>query len=124
MFFNSVKEINRLEKEINRLLSKGMSNIYSQVTIEKKWLTQNFDFKSLKSLSPGQFLGSSNLFSNFLLQLQNQRLFYYFYFERNYDVLKSKNPCFLLKFNKAETELRMENPTHSFREMNHMLQLL
>ena len=36
MFFNSVKEINRLEKEINRLLSKGMSNIYSQVTIEKK----------------------------------------------------------------------------------------
>ena len=24
MFFNSVKEINRLRKEINRLLSKGM----------------------------------------------------------------------------------------------------
>ena len=124
MFFNSVKEINRLEKEINRLLSKGMSNIYSQVTIEKEWLTQNFDFKSLKSWSPGQFLGSSNLFSNFLLQLQNQRLFYYFYFERNYEVLKSKSPCFLLKFNKAETELRMENPTRSFREMNHVLQLL
>ena len=26
--------------------------------------------------------------------------FYYFYFERNYDVLKSKSPCFLLSKNK------------------------
>ena len=34
MLFNSVKEINRLIKEINRLLSKGMSNIYLKVTIE------------------------------------------------------------------------------------------
>ena len=32
--FNSVKEINRLRKEINRLLSKGISNIYLKVTIE------------------------------------------------------------------------------------------
>ena len=32
--FNSIKEINRLRKEINRLLSKGMSNIYLKVTIE------------------------------------------------------------------------------------------
>ena len=51
MFFASIKEmnrllkeinrlpskgINRLRKEINRLLSKGMSNIYLKVTIEKK----------------------------------------------------------------------------------------
>ena len=50
MFFTSVKEINRLRKEINRLLSKGinrlikeiirlsskgMSNVYLKVTIEK-----------------------------------------------------------------------------------------
>ena len=28
MFFSSVKEINRLLKEVNRLLSKGMSGIY------------------------------------------------------------------------------------------------
>ena len=34
MFFNSNKEINRLWKEINRLLSKGMSNIFLKVTIE------------------------------------------------------------------------------------------
>ena len=33
--FNSIKEINRLRKEINRLLSKGMSNIYLKDTIEK-----------------------------------------------------------------------------------------
>ena len=34
MFFNSIKERNRLRKEINRLLSKGMSNIYLKVAIE------------------------------------------------------------------------------------------
>ena len=39
MFFSSIKEINRLLKEINGLLSKGMSNIYLEVTIEKKWHT-------------------------------------------------------------------------------------
>ena len=32
MFFNSVKEINRFRKEINRLLIKGISNIYLKVT--------------------------------------------------------------------------------------------
>ena len=32
--FNSIKEINMLRKELNRLLSKGMSNIYLKVTIE------------------------------------------------------------------------------------------
>ena len=34
MFFNSNKEINRLRREINRLLHRGMSNIYLNVTIE------------------------------------------------------------------------------------------
>ena len=34
MFLNLVEEINRLRKEINRLLSKEMSNIYLKVTIE------------------------------------------------------------------------------------------
>ena len=33
-FFNSDKQINTLRKEINRLLCKGMSNIYLKVTIE------------------------------------------------------------------------------------------
>ena len=34
MFLNSIKELNRLRKEINRLLSKGISIIYLKVTIE------------------------------------------------------------------------------------------
>ena len=36
MFFNSIKEIKTFRKEINKLLSKGMSNIYLKVAIEKK----------------------------------------------------------------------------------------
>ena len=56
MIFNSIKEINRLRKETNRLLSKGMSKIYLKVTIEKNFRrSQNFDFVSLKNLSPSQF---------------------------------------------------------------------
>ena len=38
MFFISIKEINRPRKEVNRLLSKEMSNIYLKVTIDKKLL--------------------------------------------------------------------------------------
>ena len=53
MFFSSIKEI-------NRLISKGMSNIYLKVTIEKNWHFQNFDFLNLKNSSPGKFLGSYN----------------------------------------------------------------
>ena len=49
-------------------------------------------------------------------------LFYYFNFERNYDVFKLKSPCFLLKkninFNKNERESNMKNPTFTFRDMN------
>ena len=50
MFFDSIKKKTRLRKEINRLLSKGMSNIYRKVTVEtlsklrfsgfKKFITQ------------------------------------------------------------------------------------
>ena len=46
---------------------------------------------------------------------------YYFNFERNYDVLKAKNPCISLKkklnSNKHETESKMENFS-AFRETN------
>ena len=56
MFFNSIKEINRLRKELNRLLSQGISNIYLKVTIET---FSNFQFLGLKNLSPGnKFLGA------------------------------------------------------------------
>ena len=37
MFFSSVKET-------NRLISKGISKIYLNVTIEKNWRSQNFSF--------------------------------------------------------------------------------
>ena len=46
----------------------------------------------------------------------------------NYDVLKLKSPCFLLKkninFNKNETESKMEDLTHNFRETILVLQLI
>ena len=51
-------------------------------------------------------------------------VFYYFNLERNFDVLKSKSPCFLLNkninSNKNETESKIENPTKTFRENNHV----
>ena len=60
MFFNPVKKMNKLKKEIIKLLNKKMPNIYLKVTIEKKWCTQNGGFQNLKSSSPGQFLGISH----------------------------------------------------------------
>ena len=71
MLFSSIKDI-------NRLISKGMSNIYLKVTIEKKWHTPNFDFLSLNSCLHVSFWGApTNVdiieFSNFLLQIKNQR---------------------------------------------------
>ena len=44
MDINSVKEINSSIKEINRLLSKGISNIYWKLTTKKIWRSQNFGF--------------------------------------------------------------------------------
>ena len=111
MFFSSIKEI-------NRSISRRMSNIYLKVTIEKNWRSQNFDFLSLRNLSPGQFLGSSNsrryhwILKLIAIWVQNCLwLFYYFNFERNYDVLKSKNPCILwnknINFNKNQKESKI-----------------
>ena len=54
MFFDSVNS-NRLRKEINRLLSKG---IFTYKLCEKNWHWQNFDFQGLKNLSPAQFSGA------------------------------------------------------------------
>ena len=54
--------------------------------------------------------------------------FLLFYFERNYDVLRSGSPSILLNkninFNKSETESKIENPTQRFRETNFALQLI
>ena len=45
MFFNSMKEINRLTKEINKLLNKGMSNIYLKVLLRKTNVLKTSIFK-------------------------------------------------------------------------------
>ena len=112
MFFNSVKEI-------NRLLSKGMTNIYLKVTIKKNWRSQNLDFLSLGNLSRGQFLGSSNsgrfhwtlkLLAAFL-KLEVSQSVYAFCWTK-------------INFNKNETESEMENPAYSLGETNFMLQLI
>ena len=53
MFFSLVKEI-------NKLISKGIIVLISKLTIVRNWRSQNFDFLSLKNLSPDQFQGSPN----------------------------------------------------------------
>ena len=77
--------------------------------------------KRSKSLSPGQFFGCSNPRSyNWVL--------YYFNFERNYDIIKSKSLCFLLNKNislsKNEKKSKPENPAQTFREINVVVQLI
>ena len=58
--------MNRLRKEINRLLSKEMSNIYLKVTIdEKNQLSQNFDFLGLKSHVSFGEIQLAKIFLNF-----------------------------------------------------------
>ena len=101
----------RLLKEITRLVSKGMSNIYLKVTIEKNWRFQNFDFLSLKDFPKGQFLRSSRSRKYWILKLlvETQKsevweqkcvwFFYYFNFEKNFDISKLKSLCILLNKN-------------------------
>ena len=55
--FNSIKEINRLRKEMNRLLSKGMSHIYLKVTTET---FSKLQFSGPKKFVTRSLLGSSN----------------------------------------------------------------
>ena len=55
--FNSVKEINRLKREINRLLGKGMSNIYLKVTIE---MYSKLRFSGFKKFVTRLVLGRPN----------------------------------------------------------------
>ena len=96
-----------------------MPNIYLNVTIEKNWRPQNFKFKKFVIRSVFGELQLTQISFNFKIIFENcVWLFYYFNFESNYDVLKSKKPCILLKknknFNKNKMESKMENSTHSF----------
>ena len=131
MFFSLVKEI-------NRLISKGMSNIFyhwEKLTFSKR------RFSTFQKFVSGSILRSSNsrryhwilimLVATGKSDVWEQDcvcLFYYCNFERNYDVSKWKSPCVLLNrninFNESKTESKMGNPTHSFRETNLVLQLI
>ena len=135
MLFNPIKEINRLKKYINRLLSKGMSNIYLKVTIEtfsklrfsgfEKFVTRSV-FRDLQLTQISLHFKTCRC--NLKMRDLGAKLCVVRNFARNYGVLKLKSPCILLNkninFNKNKTESKMENPTHSFRETNLVPQLL
>ena len=131
MFFNSIKEINRLRKKINRLWNV-------------KYLLRSY-FWGEKLTFSKLFLGfwgsptdeSIIKFWNFLLQLIKQKYgnktmsdfsIISFFKGINYNFLKSERTCILLNkninFNKSETDSKMENPTHTFRETKLALQVI
>ena len=58
MVFNSVKEINSLRKEINRLSSKGMSNIYLKL---EKLTFSNLKISKFKKFVTSSVLGELQL---------------------------------------------------------------
>ena len=113
MFFSSIKGI-------NRLISKGMSNIYLQ---EKRMSSKHrfSKFKKFVSWSVFQFLRSSNsrrYHLNFQTSCFNLKIrglgakLFGFFLNKN------------IYFNKNETKSKMENPTYSYRETNLVLQLM
>ena len=125
MFFNSVKEINMLRKEMKR-----MSNIYLKVTTEKFSKLRFSGFKKfvnspvfgklqLTQISLKFKTSSCNLNIRVLGSKLSVWLFNYFNFERSYDVLRSNSPSIFMNkninFNKNETKLKMKNPPHSLR---------
>ena len=57
-------------KDINRLISKGMSNIYLKLTIGKNLCTQNFDFLSSKKFFSRPVFGNLQL-TQISLNFQN-----------------------------------------------------
>ena len=85
-----------------------MSSIYLKVTTEKRWRTRKFFSRSV--------VGELQL-GDLLLQLQRsgsntECLLYYFDSKSNYDVLKSKQPSFLLNKNincGRNKQLKLEN---------------
>ena len=115
-----------------------MSKIYFKVTIEtflKLWFS---GFKKFVTMSVWESSNSRRCHWILKLFLATYKsdvwkkncvwLFYYFNFERSYDVLKLKSPYILLSKSinvyKNKTESKVENPTHSFRETNLVLQLI
>ena len=113
MFFNSVKEINRLRKETNRLLSKGMSNIHLKVNIETFSKLRFSGFKKFVTRSVFGELRLTQISLNFKTSCCNLKI-------KSLGTKlcqKSKRPCILLNkninFNKNETESKIKNPAHT-----------
>ena len=130
-------EINRSRKEVNRLLSKRIPNIYLKVTIEVtktslsgfKQSVTRFVFEELKLTQRSlNFKTSCCNLKTRVLGAKMCVAFLFFDFERNYDVLKSKSRCNSLSktinFNKNQRESKMENPKHSFRETKCVFQFI
>ena len=83
-----------------------MSNIYSKVTIEKTDVLKHSIFYVYKFVNRSVF-GDLQL-TQISLNFENSYcncvgLFYYFTFERNYGILKSKSPCDELELAKEKT---------------------
>ena len=90
--------------------------VFLRVTVERKWHSQSFDFLSLKiciqvSLEEHQLtqLNFKTFYDNLKIKSlveKRVRLFYYFNFEKIYNVLNSSRPCFLLNKNINSKETR------------------
>ena len=73
MFLNSVREINRLRKKINRL-SKGISNIYLKVTIDTFSKLRFSGFKTLVTRSLFGELQFKQISLNFITYHRNLKI--------------------------------------------------
>ena len=138
MFFNSIKAINRLGKEINRLLSKGMSDIFLKVTIETFSKLRFTGFKKFVTMSVFGELQLMEISLNFKTSCCNLKIRSWNKTVCGFSIIlilkgimtfqSQKSPCILLKkninFSKNEMESKMENSTHSFREADLVLQLI
>ena len=98
--------VSRSNKETNRLISKRMSNVYLNSSYWAKLKFSKFRFSaSIKSRLRGPGVSAYKW------------LFYYFIFERNYDVLKSKILYLLMNkninFNKNEKVNRERKIPHT-----------
>ena len=100
---------------------------------------QYFDFLCLKICHQVSFgeLQLTQISLNFKISCSNLKFsgeqnrvwcFSYFNFGRSHDVLKSNSLCIFLNkninFNYNETESKMENSTHTFRETSFVLKLI
>ena len=133
--FNSVKEINRLRKKYKGLLIKVLSNVYLKSYYWEKMTFSKLRFSKFKRFATSSVFWelqlmyiSLNFKTSEIWEQNNVWIFHYYNFERNYKLLKWKNPCILLNkninFNKGETEWKMENSIYSFKDKNLVLQLI